>query len=60
MIDFMPVPRGRPSSRWLVYLLRCSDGSLYCGITNDLPKRRVMEGITRPLQEGRPRNRAKA
>ena len=26
-------------SRWLVYLLRCSDGSLYCGITNDLPKR---------------------
>jgi len=27
------------SSRWLVYLLRCSDGSLYCGITNDLPKR---------------------
>jgi predicted GIY-YIG superfamily endonuclease len=24
---------------WLVYLLRCSDGSLYTGITNDLPKR---------------------
>lgn len=24
---------------WLVYLLRCSDGSLYCGITNDLTKR---------------------
>jgi putative endonuclease len=34
----MPTPR-RPSSRWLVYLLRCSDGSLYTGITNDLPKR---------------------
>jgi len=29
----------RPSSRWLVYLLRCRDGSLYSGITNDLPKR---------------------
>ncbi len=29
----------RHSSRWLVYLLRCSDGSLYTGITNDLPKR---------------------
>lgn len=29
----------RTSSRWLVYLLRCRDGSLYCGITNDLPKR---------------------
>jgi len=28
----------RPStSRWLVYILRCSDGSLYTGITNDLP-----------------------
>jgi putative endonuclease len=32
------MPR-RPSSRWLVYLLRCSDGSLYTGITNNLPKR---------------------
>jgi predicted GIY-YIG superfamily endonuclease len=29
----------RPSSRWLVYLLRCRDRSLYTGITNDLPKR---------------------
>jgi putative endonuclease len=26
-------------SPWLVYLLRCGDGSLYCGITNDLAKR---------------------
>ena len=33
-----PAPRRSPS-RWLVYLLRCRDGSLYCGITNDLPKR---------------------
>jgi putative endonuclease len=24
---------------WLVYLLRCRDGSLYCGVTNDLDKR---------------------
>src|SRR5260370_41541435 len=24
---------------WLVYLLRCSDGTLYCGITNDLERR---------------------
>ena len=29
----------RPSSRWLVYVLRCRDDSLYTGITNDLPKR---------------------
>ncbi len=33
-----PAPR-RSTSRWLVYILRCSDGSLYTGITNDLPKR---------------------
>jgi putative endonuclease len=24
---------------WTVYLLRCGDGTLYCGITNDLPAR---------------------
>ena len=24
---------------WLVYLLLCSDGSLYCGATNDMGKR---------------------
>ncbi len=24
---------------WTVYLLRCSDGSLYTGITNDLARR---------------------
>lgn len=25
--------------RWLVYILECSDGSLYTGITNDIEKR---------------------
>jgi putative endonuclease len=25
--------------RWFVYLLRCSDGTLYCGATNDLERR---------------------
>lgn len=24
---------------WTVYLLRCADDTLYCGITNDLPAR---------------------
>ncbi len=24
---------------WWVYLLRCRDGTLYCGATNDLPRR---------------------
>lgn len=32
-------PRRSSTPRWLVYLLRCSDGSLYTRITNDLPKR---------------------
>ncbi len=32
-------PCVRAGSPWIVYLLRCRDGSLYCGITNDLPKR---------------------
>jgi putative endonuclease len=25
--------------QWMVYLLQCSDGTLYCGCTNDLNKR---------------------
>lgn len=32
------MPAG-PASSWLVYVLRCGDGSLYTGITNDLPAR---------------------
>ena len=24
---------------WVCYILRCADGTLYCGITNDLDKR---------------------
>lgn len=27
------------STGWACYLLECSDGTLYCGITNDLDKR---------------------
>jgi putative endonuclease len=34
-----PPPSRPPALPWTVYLLRCRDGSLYCGITNDLPKR---------------------
>jgi putative endonuclease len=30
--------RAHPS-RWIVYVLRCADGSLYTGITNDLARR---------------------
>jgi putative endonuclease len=24
---------------WIIYLVRCSDNTLYCGITNDLERR---------------------
>lgn len=27
------------AATWVVYLVRCADNSLYCGITNDLPAR---------------------
>lgn len=27
------------SSSWFVYLLRCADNSLYCGVTTDLSRR---------------------
>lgn len=29
----------KPDKNWVVYLVRCSDESLYCGITNRLTKR---------------------
>jgi len=28
-----------PADKWYAYLLRCNDGSLYCGITTDLDRR---------------------
>lgn len=27
------------TARWQVYLLECADGSLYCGITTNMPRR---------------------
>ena len=27
------------NDQWIVYLLRCSDGSFYCGVTNNVEKR---------------------
>ncbi len=32
---------GQPETIWFVYLLRCADGSLYTGISNDVPRRLV-------------------
>ena len=28
-----------PKNNWLIYILKCVDGSLYCGITNNIEKR---------------------
>ena len=33
------MPEIPTAQRWFVYLLKCRDGSLYCGITRDIPKR---------------------
>lgn len=29
----------KTGNRWLLYIVKCSDGTFYTGITNDLPKR---------------------
>ena len=31
--------KGRPPCSWFVYILKCGDGTLYTGITNDLARR---------------------
>ena len=33
-----------PAATWFVYLLRCADGTLYAGATNDLERRLVQHG----------------
>lgn len=30
---------GFSTKKWVVYLVKCADGSLYCGVTNDVKKR---------------------
>ncbi|MBJ6760310.1 GIY-YIG nuclease family protein [Myxococcaceae bacterium JPH2] len=37
--DRVPRPVPRESPGWTVYMLRCRDGTLYTGATNDLPRR---------------------
>ncbi len=41
--------------QWLVYLLRCSDESLYCGITNDLKNRLIAHNSGRGAKYTRSR-----
>jgi len=33
------------STGWACYLLECADGTLYCGITNDLDKRLAAHNV---------------
>ena len=35
----MELKNGKPNATWFVYLLRCVDGSLYTGISNDVSRR---------------------
>ena len=32
-------PKPKPKPQWLLYVLRCRDGTYYCGITNNLDRR---------------------
>ena len=36
---FLVITLGLDNKQWCVYILKCGDGSLYTGITNDLPNR---------------------
>lgn len=38
-------PSAKPVKAWCLYVLRCSDGTLYCGITNDLLKRTALHDL---------------
>ncbi len=31
--------KAKPAKKWHLYVLLCKDGTLYCGITNDLTRR---------------------
>ena len=35
----------KPDAKWFVYIMRCADGSLYTGITKDLPRRLEQHNI---------------
>lgn len=37
-----PAPAPAPPAAWVLYVLRCQDGTLYCGITNHLARRLAM------------------
>ena len=54
-IKGISMPGNRFSRQWVVYLIRCSDESLYCGITNDLKNRLAAHNSGRGAKYTRPR-----
>ncbi len=40
---------------WVVYLVRCSDNTLYCGVTNDLDSRLAAHNAGRGAKYTKPR-----
>jgi len=48
-------PRAPAGRGWLVYVLRCADGSLYTGATNDLPRRLAVHALGRGARYTRSR-----
>ena len=46
-------------TQWVVYLIRCSDETLYCGITNDLKNRLIAHNSGRGAKYTRSRRPVK-
>jgi predicted GIY-YIG superfamily endonuclease len=53
-IDALPRAH-QPTPHWVVYALWCRDGSLYTGITNNLPKRLIAHAAGRASRYTRSR-----
>ncbi len=47
-------------NKWVVYLVRCSDESLYCGITNNLKNRLIAHNSGRGAKYTRSRRPVKS
>jgi putative endonuclease len=45
--------------KWVVYLVRCSDASLYCGITNNLESRLAAHNLGKGAKYTKPRRPVK-
>ncbi|MBL8954801.1 MAG: GIY-YIG nuclease family protein [Myxococcaceae bacterium] len=49
----------RRGQRWFTYFVRCADGSLYCGATNDLERRVEAHNLGRGARYTRSRTPVK-